>query len=181
MRNSHAYSCKHLKASHSPHADRFSDRSFDLALACDLIRLAGASGHAWITVALYSMVGGFISALCAAVPGLIDLLYYKGGTRPVKKSALTHMTINPIVVTLYAINIWLRAGERGVKGARMSTPVLLSLIGVALLFVSGWLGGQMVHVYGVGGGRPGIAAVHVVSCKISEYPHPPHPCKRRLC
>ena len=23
-------------------------------------------------------------------------------------------------------------------------------IGVALLFVSGWLGGQMVHVYGVG-------------------------------
>jgi uncharacterized membrane protein len=32
----------------------------------------------------------------------------------------------------------------------MSTPVLLSIIGVALLFVSGWLGGQMVHVYGVG-------------------------------
>ena len=55
------------------------------ALACDLIRLAGASGDAWITVALYSMVGGFIGALCAAVPGLIDLLYYKGGTPPSRK------------------------------------------------------------------------------------------------
>jgi uncharacterized membrane protein len=32
----------------------------------------------------------------------------------------------------------------------VSTPVLLSIVGVALLFVSGWLGGQMVHVYGVG-------------------------------
>ncbi|MEO6947150.1 MAG: DUF2231 domain-containing protein [Nitrobacter sp.] len=32
----------------------------------------------------------------------------------------------------------------------MSIPVILSIIGVALLFVSGWLGGQMVHVYGVG-------------------------------
>ena len=32
----------------------------------------------------------------------------------------------------------------------MSIPILLSIIGVALLFVSGWLGGQMVHVYGVG-------------------------------
>ena len=77
-------------------------------------------------------------------------LRYKGSTPPVKKIALTHMTINLIVVALYAINIWLRAGEFGVEGASLSTPVLLSIIGVGLLFVSGWLGGQMVHVYGVG-------------------------------
>ena len=120
------------------------------SLACDLIRLAGGSGQAWITVAFYSMIGGLIGALCAAVPGLIDLLYYKGGAPPVKKIALTHMTINLIVVALYAINIWLRAGALDGKGVGLSTPVLLSIIGVALLFVSGWLGGQMVHVYGVG-------------------------------
>jgi uncharacterized membrane protein len=35
-------------------------------------------------------------------------------------------------------------------GPSLSAPVVLSIIGVALLFVSGWLGGQMVHVYGVG-------------------------------
>jgi uncharacterized membrane protein len=35
-------------------------------------------------------------------------------------------------------------------GTSMSTPITLSFIGVALIFVSGWLGGQMVHVYGVG-------------------------------
>ncbi len=29
-------------------------------------------------------------------------------------------------------------------------PWCFSIIGVTLLFVSGWLGGQMVHVYGVG-------------------------------
>jgi uncharacterized membrane protein len=120
------------------------------SLACDLIRLAGASGDAWITVAYYSMVGGFIGALCAAVPGLIDLIYYKGGAAPVKKIALTHMTINLVVVALYGLNIWLRTSGPGVKGASLSTPVLLSILGVALLCVSGWLGGQMVHVYGVG-------------------------------
>ncbi|PZR92972.1 MAG: hypothetical protein DLM68_01490, partial [Hyphomicrobiales bacterium] len=77
------------------------------SLACDLIRLlAGASGNAWSTVALYSMVGGFIGALCAAVPGFIDLLFYKGGAPPVKKIALTHMAINLTAVVLYAINIW---------------------------------------------------------------------------
>jgi uncharacterized membrane protein len=45
------------------------------SLVCDLLHLAGASGDAWLTVAFYSMVGGLIGALCAAVPGFIDLLY----------------------------------------------------------------------------------------------------------
>lgn len=34
--------------------------------------------------------------------------------------------------------------------AIMSLTVMLSIVGVALLFLSGWLGDQMVHVYGVG-------------------------------
>ena len=120
------------------------------SLACDLIRAAGAAGDAWSTVAFFSMVGGFIGALCAAIPGFIDLLFYKGGAAPVKKIALTHMTINLAVVVLYAINIWLRASEVAGMPAGLSAPVVLSIVGVALLFVSGWLGGQMVHVYGVG-------------------------------
>jgi uncharacterized membrane protein len=95
------------------------------------------------------MVGGLIGALCAAVPGFIDLLFYKGGAAPVKKLALTHMVINLAAVVLYAVNIWLRSGAEG-TGTGFSTPVVLSIIGVAMIFVSGWLGGQMVHVYGVG-------------------------------
>jgi len=54
------------------------------------------------------------------------------------------MVINLTAVVLYAINIWLRAN------GPTSMNALLSIIGVALLFVSGWLGGQLVHVYGVG-------------------------------
>ena len=33
---------------------------WNFSLACDLIRLAGASGDAWSTVAFYSMVGGMV-------------------------------------------------------------------------------------------------------------------------
>ena len=120
------------------------------SLVCDLIRLAGASQDAWSTVAFFSMIGGIIGALCAAVPGLIDLLFYKGGVPPLKKIALTHMAINLTAVVLYAINIWLRASSPTNVDTSMSIPVLLSIIGVALIFVSGWLGGQMVYVYGVG-------------------------------
>jgi uncharacterized membrane protein len=120
------------------------------SLACDLIRLAGISGEAWSTVAFFTMIGGLVGALCAAVPGFIDLLFYKGGAPPVKTIALTHMAINLTAVVLYAINIWLRASGPTNLGTNLSAPVVLSIIGVALLFVSGWLGGQMVHVYGVG-------------------------------
>ncbi len=116
------------------------------SLVCDLISLTFAMPDVWRTVAFYSMVGGMIGALAAAVPGLIDLLYYKGGAPPVKKIALTHMMINLTVVVLYAVNIWLRIDR--LEG--MNVPIVLSVIGVCAIAVSGWLGAQMVHVYGVG-------------------------------
>ncbi len=116
------------------------------SLICDLIALNASNGAVWFTVAFYTMVGGLIGALAAAVPGLIDLLYYKGGAPPVKKIALTHMTINLTAVVLYAVNIWLRASGQ----ENMTLPILLSVVGVCSIAVSAWLGGQMVHVYGVG-------------------------------
>lgn len=116
------------------------------SLICDLIGLSVAAPAVWRTVAFYTMVGGLIGALAAAVPGVIDLLYYKGGAPPVKKIALTHMTINLTVVVLYVVNIWLRTSSQ----ESMKLPIILSVIGVGMITVSGWLGGQMVHVYGVG-------------------------------
>jgi uncharacterized membrane protein len=79
-----------------------------------------------------------------------DLIHLAGAPGDAWLTVASHMTINLTVVVLYAINIWLRASEPTQMGTVVSTPVLLSIIGVALLFVSGWLGGQMVHVYGVG-------------------------------
>jgi uncharacterized membrane protein len=64
---------------------------------------------------------------------------------PVKRIALFHMGINLTVVALYAVNFWLR-----LQGAQNSTGVWLSMIGIGLLVVSGWLGGKMVYEHGVG-------------------------------
>jgi uncharacterized membrane protein len=116
------------------------------SLVCDLIGLVVDAPQVWFTVAFFTMAGGLIGALLAAVPGLIDLLYYKGGKPPLKRIALTHMAINLSAVALYIINVVMRIGAHG----DMRIPILLSLIGVAMIGVSGWLGGQMVHVYGVG-------------------------------
>lgn len=51
------------------------------SLACDVIRLAGARGDAWSTVALCSMIGGLVGAHCAVVPGYMDLPFTRVALR----------------------------------------------------------------------------------------------------
>lgn len=73
------------------------------SLACNLIWLAGAPGDAWSIVAFYSMAGGLIGVLCAAVPR---------GSPPVKKITMIHITIKLSLVVLYAIKPNLSPGTK---------------------------------------------------------------------
>jgi len=113
------------------------------SLICDLIALFSSAPDVWLLVAFFTMVGGFVGALIAAIPGAIDLLSIDDSK--IKKIGFTHMALNLIAVTLYGVNIWLR-----VEGTSTGTPLILSVVAVALLGVSGWLGAEMVHKYGVG-------------------------------
>jgi uncharacterized membrane protein len=111
------------------------------SLICDLVLVFGGTSENWAIVARYTMVGGIVGALIAAVPGFIDMLALP---QPVKRIALLHMSINLTVVALYVVNVYLRR-----RGIESGAPVWLSAISVALLGVSGWLGGKMVYVHGV--------------------------------
>ena len=113
------------------------------SFVCDLAYVFGGGAPAWATVALYTMAGGIVGALLAAVPGFIDLLSLPPEPR---KTALIHMTINLTIVVLYVINFWLRSRMADGPGHY----VWLSLLTIILLVVSGWLGGKMVFVLGVG-------------------------------
>jgi len=112
------------------------------SLVCDLIHAGGSTNPAWSTVALYTMGGGIVGALLAALPGLIDLLSLPAGPR---KTALIHMSLNLTVVALYVINVWMRVSAPEKSGAAL----WLSIIAIGLLVISGWLGGKMVYVHGI--------------------------------
>jgi uncharacterized membrane protein len=112
------------------------------SLVCDLIHAAGSADPAWPTVALYTMGGGIVGALAAALPGLIDLLSLPPEPR---RTAIMHMVINLMVVALYVINFWMRLNH----SVDLKVPLGLSIIGIGLLVISGWLGGKMVYVHGV--------------------------------
>lgn len=112
------------------------------SFACDLIYGFGSHDIVWKTVAMYAMIGGVIGALAAAIPGLIDLLSLPSGP---KSTALAHMTINLVVVALFAVNSWMRLSAPD-AGASVRMTFWLSLIAIGLLLVSGWLGGKLVYL-----------------------------------
>jgi uncharacterized membrane protein len=114
------------------------------SLLCDLFYLGGGSREVWSGVALYTMLGGFLGALIAAIPGIIDFLAMRGGR--IRRIAKIHMTMNLALVCLYAVNIWLRISNP----AELGLPIFLSVVCVGVLAVSAWLGGELVHVHAVG-------------------------------
>jgi uncharacterized membrane protein len=119
------------------------------SLVADLIYHWGFGGSAWSLVAYYTLAAGIAGALLAAIPGLVDLFSIQD--RRAKRIGIAHMVINLVVVGLYVANFLLRRAE----GHSTTHAIALSVVGIALLSVSGWLGGEMVYVYGIAvEGRP---------------------------
>jgi len=115
------------------------------SLACDIIYHAGTHNIFWKSVAFYAMAGGVVGALAAAIPGFID--YMSLVDSRTKKIATTHMVLNLVVVGLFLFNLGIRYNA---SPSGDMFGLVLSLIGIAAMFASGWLGGALVYEHGVG-------------------------------
>ena len=110
------------------------------SLVSDVIYLA-SDNPAWATASWYTMAGGIVGAIAAAVPGFLDYLAMKPSA--VKDIAYRHMLLNVAALVLFIINFLVRDGSVG------AGTFILSIIGVLGIIVSGWLGGHMVYVHGM--------------------------------
>jgi uncharacterized membrane protein len=114
------------------------------SLVADLICLSTGSMQPWSMLAYYTLIGGILGALLAALPGLVDLISLPAG--PIKKTALAHMGINLTIVALYGCNAYMRH----LNPQDLKMPMTLSVVAILMLLVYGWLGGKMVFEAGVG-------------------------------
>ena len=117
---------------------------FLLSFIFDIVCLSTGHVDPWSTVAYYTMIGGIVGALIAAIFGLVDLLSLPSGYT--KKIGVMHMLINLTVVGLFICSAWMRHEAHSPAG----TPFILSVVAILMLVVSGWLGGKMVFEAGVG-------------------------------
>jgi uncharacterized membrane protein len=116
------------------------------SLVFDITAISGHQPQVFEQGASWLIAIGIIGALLAAVFGLLDLSVIPRGTKAFT-TGLTHMTINLVVVALFAVDFFLRLahGYDGVSGI----AVVLSVVALLLLLASGWLGGKLAYHFGV--------------------------------
>jgi len=102
-----------------------------------------------LVIAKFMIAAGCLGAIAAAIPGIIDWLAIPSGE--VKRVANWHARLNVVALVVFAISLFLRMGNYShLVGRRLTIPFLLSLVGVILISISGWLGGELVFRYGIG-------------------------------
>ena len=102
-----------------------------------------------LIIAKFMIAAGCLGAIAAAIPGIIDWLTIKNGE--VKRAANWHARLNVAALVVFAISFFMRIGRYSeLVGRRLTLPFLLSAVGVILISISGWLGGELVFRYGIG-------------------------------
>lgn len=121
------------------------------SVAADLIYHLGWGRAVWNDVAFYAVGGGIVGALLAAVPGFIDFLSITDAR--VRTIGAYHMAANLVAVVVFGVSFWLRwIGPFGLL------PVGVSVAGLVILGVAGWLGGELVFVHSMGVKPPRAAS-----------------------
>ena len=116
-----------------------------MAVIFDGIGIAMNNGY-WSEIALWMIVAGVVTGLLAAPFGFIDWLAIPAGTRAKRIGAL-HGVGNVIVLLIFAASAWLRWP---LPQTPPTVALILSLGGLALALMTGWLGGELVDRLGVG-------------------------------
>jgi len=106
-------------------------------------------GSSLLLISKFLLAAGCLGALAAAVPGIIDWLSIKDAE--VKRIADWHARLNIIALIVFALSLCLRmrAGSHWV-GHHLRIPFLFSFLGMILISISGWLGGELAYKHGVG-------------------------------
>jgi uncharacterized membrane protein len=91
---------------------------------------------------------GVLGALAAAFPGALDALAIPRHT-PVRRTAVAHLVLNAVVIAAYVAGFLWRREIGSSAGTVGVGPLALSLVAVALLAVSGSLGGRLAFRFGV--------------------------------
>ncbi|HSL42717.1 MAG TPA: DUF2231 domain-containing protein [Anaerolineales bacterium] len=124
---------------------------FILSLILDVISYLSDDSNTLFRASYYAMAAGIVAALLAALAGFIDRSDIRLD-HPARKTANIHMTLNLAAVGLFVVNFVLRGAQLDAAGTSLPL-LLLSMVGVGIILVSGYLGGTMVYDDGVGVGR----------------------------
>jgi uncharacterized membrane protein len=114
----------------------------------DVVYLLTGNGK-WAVISFWMIAVGLAGGVAATVFGAIDLERVPDGTRA-KAVGIVHAVSAGGLMALFASSWLLRLGAPGGPGA---IAIILSLLGIGLAVLTGWLGGELIARLGVGVSR----------------------------
>jgi len=117
-----------------------------MAFFVDLIAVARDDAGLW-AAGFYCVIAGCVGAFLAAIAGAWDWLTIVPPRSSAKATGLLHGSLNLLALILY---IWVaaRLGDAAAKPDKVALWVMG--LGVAVLGVTGWMGGTLVYHYQIG-------------------------------
>ncbi len=122
---------------------------FVWTLIADFVYLATDKDQTWYDISFWTGIGATFMGLMAAVPGFAD--YFSMAVYSKARGIATaHMIINLTTVGIFVAAAILMADDGAVTGQRLTAVLALHAVGVIILAISGWLGGEMVFRHHLG-------------------------------
>lgn len=116
------------------------------SIVFDIIGFFAADASAYTVGAQVLILIGLIGAVAAATVGLLDYSIIPAGTEA-RRTALVHMVLNLLVTAIFLVDLIIRWVS---DHDSVTIPgFILSIVGLAALSVSGYLGGKLAYHYGV--------------------------------
>lgn len=119
-----------------------------LSLPCDLIGFWTRFNY-WHRMGYWIMVGGLIFAAPAAAAGLADFAALQKD-HPGESTAFRHLTVMVSAISLFILSLLVRGGIPFRSPGRTAGALTLAGAGMILLFIGGWLGGELTFRHRIG-------------------------------
>lgn len=104
----------------------------------------------WSVFALYALAAGYVGAFAAAVPGAVDFFLVVPTRGTVSRTAAAHALMGLSLLVLYGVNLGLRLGIPGGEPTPLWPVIGLSAVGMVLLTLAAWFGGELVYRHRIG-------------------------------
>lgn len=140
---------------------------YSTAFVCDVLHLTLGDAF-WFRMAFWAIAFGLVGHLGAIATGLPDLLALKAAHRErpeAWRAVTTHLVFGVGLLVVQGLNAGLRNLGELPAGASVMMPVIVNLIGVSLLGVQGWYGGELVYRHGIGVDLPEAGEPHAGKAK----------------
>lgn len=114
----------------------------------------------WFRMAFWCIALGLLGNMGAVVTGIPDFRAIKKEAPGAWNAATTHLAVGLGLLVLYGINLGMHNWGEPLPGGDTILPMILSLVGVSLLGLQGWFGGELVFRHKVGVEEPPLEGPH---------------------